>query len=74
MNALLFLALTALAAVIVELLLWRLFLRSVTPVHFAKPLAPAFIHVSSVSHMGILAVLHLSFTIAMLCISYVILW
>jgi hypothetical protein len=74
MYAFLFLALTALFAVLTELLLWRLFLRNTSSVHFAPPLAPRFMHVSSESRMGLLAVLHLLYTLGILCIAYLALW
>lgn len=74
MNALLFLALTALGAVIAELTLWTMFQRGATPAHFAEPLAPKYLHVSSRSRMGILAAIHLTFTLVMLCIAYLLLW
>jgi hypothetical protein len=74
MNALLFLALTALGAAIAEFTLWTLFQRGVTPAHFAEPLAPRFLHVSKKSRMAILAGLHLLFTLGMLAVSYLLLW
>jgi hypothetical protein len=74
MNALLLLAVTIGITILTELTLWTLFMKGVTPVHFTKPFAPGFLHVSKPLRMLLLTGLHFVFIVAWLAIAYLTLW
>jgi hypothetical protein len=74
MGALFFLLLIVALAIAAEGMLWVLFTRSAAEVDFQKPLAPSFFHVSRKSRMALLASLHLTFTVGMLCLAFFIQW
>jgi hypothetical protein len=74
MNPLLPLIGTLVIAALMELILWTMFRRSVSPVHFVKPVAPSFFHISSPMRMALLALVHFAFTSIVICIAYLFLW
>lgn len=74
MLAFILLAITGGIAIGMEFMLWKLFSKSATQVHYSQPLVPKWVHVSKPSRMALLAVLHLAFTLAMLVIAYLFLW
>lgn len=74
MNPLLPLIGTLVLGGLMELTLWTMFRRSVSPVHFVKPVAPGFFHVSSPMRMALLGIVHFVFTSVIICIAYLLLW